>query len=401
MLDHNKLFDFTALAALKLPKSRAPTRENSTGTGSQPPAQQWQILPTEIFERIIDFLHADKTALVSCSMVCRDWFPTSRYHLYTLLPVIPVSLGGDCHKVNTAVALPGNCLLYGTNNGVYLSRNRTLVKVLKLPAVSQLDIVETHNLLLVLSGRRLLIGPLHLATGGDSALLSRRLVPYSSDASFFQVGDHAGKRVVVCVVHAGRFSSHFKLMEVVDTSDAGTFALQHLRSFYLPDRARSVHIWNKTVGVGLRSGFQCVEPLSLVTFPVPVGPPSPTYEDKKCRAMFRVGERFLLCYDCCAFYMDKAGTSYEAAFTIRWNNPAKQFALAAPYLLAFTDIGLQVWRTDTGAWAQTVYGTGIRLLSVTPQIVIKMGDGRVIAIRCAEPYVAGVREGATTVGAAG
>ncbi|KAJ7019799.1 CNH domain-containing protein [Mycena alexandri] len=401
MLDHNKLFDFVALAALKPPKSRAPTRENSTDTTfPQPPAQQWQILPTEIFERIVDFLHADKTALISCSTVCRDWFTSSRYHLYTLLPVIPVSMGEDCHKVNTAVALTGNCLLYGTNNGVYLSRNRTLVKVLKLPAVSQLDIVETHNLLLVLSGRRLLIGPLHLATGGDSALLYRRLVPCSSDASFFQVGTMQTKHIV-CVVHAGRFSSHFKLMEIVDTSDAGTFTLQHLRSFYLPDRARSVHIWNKTVGAGLRSGFQCVDPLSLVTFPVPVGPPSPMYEDKKCRAMFRVGERFLLCYDRCAFYMDKAGTSFEAAFTIRWDNPAKQFALAAPYLLAFTDIGLQVWRTDSGARAQTVYGTGIRLLSAAPRIVIKMGDGRVIAIRCAEPYVAGVREGATIAGAAG
>ncbi|KAJ7180852.1 CNH domain-containing protein [Mycena filopes] len=402
MLDRNKLFEFAPLAALKHSKSRGFTRDSSRVTEiPQPPAQRWQILPTEIFERIVDFLHADKNALLSCSMVCRDWFPTSRYHLYTLLPVIPVSLGQDCYKVNTAVALSGDCLLYGTNNGVYLSRNRTLVKVLKLPAVSQIDILETHDLLLILSGRRLLVGPLHLATQGHPALLYQRLVPYSSDASFFEIGDHAGKRVV-CVVHAGRFSSHFKLMEIVDSapSNASTaYTLQHLRSFYLPDRARSVHIWNKTVGAGLRSGFQCVDPISLVTFPVPVGPPPHVYEDKKCRAMFRVDERFLLCYDRCAFYMDKAGTSFQAAFMIRWDNPAKQFALAAPYLLAFTDVGLQAWRTDTGVRAQTVYGAGIRLLSAAPRIIIKMGDGRVMAIRCAEPYVASVREGGLVVGA--
>jgi hypothetical protein len=58
-----------------------------------------------------------------------------------------------------------------------------------------------------------------------------------------------------------------------------------------------VHIWNKTIGASLRTGFQCVDPLSLVTFPVPVGPALPTSDDKKCRAMFRVDERFLLCYD--------------------------------------------------------------------------------------------------------
>jgi hypothetical protein len=141
------------------------------------------------------------------------------------------------------------------------------------------------------------VGPLYLATSNTPALLYRRLVVLSSDASFFQVGDHAGKRVV-CIVHAGRFSSHFKLMEVVEAPPgAGTYTLRLLRSFYLPDRARSVHIWNKTIGAGLRRGFQCVDPLSLVTFPVPVGPATPVPDDKKCRAMFRVDERFLLCYD--------------------------------------------------------------------------------------------------------
>ncbi|KAJ6581795.1 CNH domain-containing protein [Mycena capillaripes] len=391
MLDHrSKLFDFTALATLKPPRNKPPTRNNTEY--APPPAQKWQILPTEIFERIVDFLHADKNSLISCSMVCRDWFPTSRYHLYTLLPVIPLALGENCHKVNTAVALTGDSLLYGTNNGIYLSRNRTLVRVLKLPAVSQIDALETHNLLLILSGRRLLLGPLYLATSSTPALLSGRLVLLASDASFFQVGDHAGKRVV-CIVHAGRFSSHFKLMEVVEIPNgANTYTLRHLRSFYLPDRARSVHIWNKTIGAGLRAGFQCVDPLSLVTFPVPVAPVHPVPDDKKCRAMFRVDERFLLCYDRCAFFMDKAGTSFEAAFAIRWEGTAKQFALAAPYLLAFTPAGLHAWRIDTGVRAQTVHGVGIRLLSATPRIVVKMGDGRIVALRCTEPYTASVRE---------
>ncbi|KAJ6514954.1 CNH domain-containing protein [Mycena vitilis] len=392
MVDRNKFFDFPALAARKHSKYRP---ANSTGTEyTTPPAQQWQVLPTEIFERIVDFLHGEKNSLVACSMVCRDWFPTSRYHLYTLLPVIPISLGENCHKVNTAVALDGDSMLYGTNNGIYLSRNRTLVKVLKLPAVSQIDILESHNLLLVLSGRRLCIGPLYVRTSKAPASFPQRLDlrQFSSDTSFFQVGEHASK-CVVCIVHAGRFSSHFKLMEVVKIpADVGTHTLRHLHSFYLPDRARSVHIWNKTIGASLRTGFQCVDPLSLVTFPVPVAPAQPVPDDKKCRAMFRVDERFLLCYDRCAFFMDKAGNSFEAAFTIRWEDTAKQFALAAPYLLAFTPAGLHAWRIDTGVCAQTVHGPNIRLLSAAPRIVVKMGDGRILALRCTEPYVASVRE---------
>jgi hypothetical protein len=106
-LDHrSKLFDFTVFTALKAPRSKLPTRDSSKDSEYlRPLTQQWQILPTEIFERILDFLHADTQALISCSTVCHEWYPTSRYHLCTLLPVWPLALGQNCHKVNTAVAL--------------------------------------------------------------------------------------------------------------------------------------------------------------------------------------------------------------------------------------------------------------------------------------------------------
>jgi hypothetical protein len=37
-------------------------------------------LPAELTDRIIDFLHADKDALLPCSLVCKAWLPSSRYH---------------------------------------------------------------------------------------------------------------------------------------------------------------------------------------------------------------------------------------------------------------------------------------------------------------------------------
>ncbi|KAJ7696426.1 CNH domain-containing protein [Mycena rosella] len=394
-MDRTRLFEFASLAALKPPKSKPPTRATSLSdihaTESPhppaPPCLAGGVLPIEVFERIIDFLHANKAALISCSLVCRSWFPTSRYHLYTLLPVIPVALGAGCRKINTAVALNPDTILYGMNNGVYLSRDHALLRVLKLPAVTQIDALAEHDLLLVLSGRRLLVGPLHLATGpaADPAQLYRRLALLSSDASFFQTGEHGGRRVV-CVVHAGRFSSHFKLFEAVcQVPGLGACALKLFRSFYLPDRAHSVHIWNKTIGAALRTSFQCVDPLSLVTFPVPVGPAPLDDPPRKPRAMFRVDERFLLCYDRCAFFMDKAGASSERAFALRWADAAKQFALHYPYLLAFTGAGMHAWRVDLGARVQTVHGAGIRLLAAAPRIVVKLGDGRIVALGCADP----------------
>ncbi|KAJ7656261.1 CNH domain-containing protein [Mycena polygramma] len=399
MLDRSKLFDSPALAALRHSKSMPQIGANSNDTEYTPsPAQQQQqqqVFPIEIFEWIIDFLHRDKNTLVACSMVCRNWFPTSRYHLYTLCPLIPLAWGENCPNITTAVVLDSDSMLYGTNDGVYLSRNGTLVKVLKLPAVSQIGVLKNHNLLLVLSGRRLCIESLSLAISSTPALLRQRLDlrQISSNANFFQVGEHAGKRVV-CIVHEVRYSSLLKLMEIVEIpAGAGTYTLRLLHSFDLDDRAHSVHIGNETIGVGLPAGFRCVDPESLVSFPLPVAPALPVYGRQKCRAIFRVDERFLLCYDRCAFFTDKAGISFEATFAIRWVDNARQFALSPPHLLAFTRAGLHAWHIDTGICVQTVRGPGIRLLSAAPRIVIKMGDGRIVALRC--PVVCRSREGVT------
>lgn len=39
-------------------------------------------LPNETWDTIIDFLHSDHPSLAVCSLVCRPWLPTSRYHLF-------------------------------------------------------------------------------------------------------------------------------------------------------------------------------------------------------------------------------------------------------------------------------------------------------------------------------
>ena len=40
-------------------------------------------LPNEIQDRILDFLHDSKPTLKACSLVCKTWVPTSRYHLFS------------------------------------------------------------------------------------------------------------------------------------------------------------------------------------------------------------------------------------------------------------------------------------------------------------------------------
>ena len=44
------------------------------------------MIPPEITDRIIDFLHGDHDTLRSCSLTCSEWLPSARFHLfYTLV----------------------------------------------------------------------------------------------------------------------------------------------------------------------------------------------------------------------------------------------------------------------------------------------------------------------------
>ncbi|KAK0497738.1 hypothetical protein EDD18DRAFT_1159106 [Armillaria luteobubalina] len=53
-----------------------------------------QILPPELCDIIIDFLHTDRASLISCSIVCKSWLPASRLHLWETLKLAPCNIDG-------------------------------------------------------------------------------------------------------------------------------------------------------------------------------------------------------------------------------------------------------------------------------------------------------------------
>ncbi|TFY57193.1 hypothetical protein EVJ58_g7175 [Rhodofomes roseus] len=40
------------------------------------------VVPPELCDYVIDYLHNDRKSLTACSLTCREWVPTSRHHLY-------------------------------------------------------------------------------------------------------------------------------------------------------------------------------------------------------------------------------------------------------------------------------------------------------------------------------
>ncbi len=59
----------------------------------QAPAQKQSycldIFPAEVWDRTLDFLHDDDDALANCTLVCRDWLNTARFHLFESLSITP------------------------------------------------------------------------------------------------------------------------------------------------------------------------------------------------------------------------------------------------------------------------------------------------------------------------
>jgi len=44
-------------------------------------------LPPEVTDCIIDHCHADRKSLSTCGMVCKSWYPASRYHLFSAVEI--------------------------------------------------------------------------------------------------------------------------------------------------------------------------------------------------------------------------------------------------------------------------------------------------------------------------
>ena len=42
-------------------------------------------LPAELIDTVVDFLHDDEESLANCSLVCREWLPATRYHIFNNL----------------------------------------------------------------------------------------------------------------------------------------------------------------------------------------------------------------------------------------------------------------------------------------------------------------------------
>ena len=117
--------------------------------------------------------------------------------------------------------------MYGTDSGVYVSDRRpkaadaTPKRVLDISSVTQLDVLEEYQLLLVLASKALLSYPLEVLdpSDGQSPLL-KRPKKIQNHANFFKAGVCMGRHLV-CSAKMSGISTTIKVFEPMDTVSKG------------------------------------------------------------------------------------------------------------------------------------------------------------------------------------
>ncbi|OCH85211.1 CNH-domain-containing protein [Obba rivulosa] len=288
------------------------------------------------------------------------------------------------NRVNCAAPFSyGRRAVYGTDDGVYLSnlweRNRDPVKVLALKDVTQVDVLEDYQLLIVLSERQVITLPLDALDPMDPLAGLKRAKRIASHISFFKAGVCLGK-TLVCVVKASPLSSTIKTLEPIDQNirgrskptfrkllQGGNDTLRVFKEFYIPVQSSSIHFLKTRLCVGCTNGFEIVDLETLDTQGL-LDPADQSLDFVRKRenlrplAIYRIDNEFLLCYDEFAFYVNKTGWRSRKDFMVYWEGSPTGFALHYPYVLAFEPTFVEIRHVETGSMSQIIQGNNLRCL---------------------------------------
>ncbi|ORX91433.1 CNH-domain-containing protein [Basidiobolus meristosporus CBS 931.73] len=285
-------------------------------------------------------------------------------------------------------------IVIGAEDGIYAGiegSRKSFKKIIEIERVSQIAVLESYNILLVLADKVLVTFP--LATLDSMELVSiKRARKISSHVSFFKVGVCLGK-TLVCVVKSTALSSTIKTYEPipVDTtkkkSSLGKLLIRSsgdgmkvYKEFYIPTESSSVHFLRSKLCVGCTKGFEIVDLESLNTQDL-LDPADENLnfvlkrENIRPISIFRIRDGdFLLCYDEFAFYVNKNGRRSRPNFIINWEGAPSAFALQYPYAIAFDPSFIEIRHIETGELAQVIVAKNLRPLCIESNTVHCVAD---------------------------
>lgn len=265
----------------------------------------------------------------------------------------------------------GKKLIYGTDNGIYTSDRRSKdreqppKRVLDLQTVTQIDVLEEYQLLLVLSNRSLFSLPLAALDPNEPAL-TRRPKKIQSHCNLFKTGICLSRHLVCCV-KSSALSTTIKVYEPNDAMskakkqkglgkmfNSGQDELKPFKEFYIPTESSSVHFLKTKLCVACARGFEVVSLETLET--QSLLDQADTSLDFVARRegvkpihIERLNGEFLLNYSEFSFFVNRNGWRARPEWRIDWEGSPQSFALSYPWILAFEPNFIELRNIESGA----------------------------------------------------
>ncbi|KXT07054.1 hypothetical protein AC578_7278 [Pseudocercospora eumusae] len=265
----------------------------------------------------------------------------------------------------------GRKLVIGTDFGVYICDRKPKdasvkpKRVLDQKMVTQLEVLEQHQILVVLADKAVCTYPLE-ALEDDSPGAPSKRGRKICHANYINAGMCNGQ-TLVCCVKSTSLSSTVKVYEPMDSMTKGKkksgFAkmlasgqevLKPYKEFYIPMESNSIHFLRSKLCVGGAKGFEIVSLETLETQSLlDQADTSLDFvarkENVKPIYIERNTSEFLLCYNDFSFYVNKNGWRARGDWKILWEGSPNAFATwGEKYILAFEPEFIEIRQSDTG-----------------------------------------------------
>lgn len=283
----------------------------------------------------------------------------------------------------------GRKLIYGTDSGIFVSDRRAKdaaakpIRVLDATNVTQIDVLEEYQLLLVLSQKSLLSYSLSALNPHEPAL-SKRPKKIQSHCNFFKTGICLGRHLVCCV-KSSALSTTIKVFEPNDAMskgkkqkgfkmfNSGQDELKAFKEFYIPTESSSIHFLKSKLCVACARGFEVVSLETLETQSLlDQADTSLDFVARKENVrpihIERLNGEFLLNYSEFSFFVNRNGWRARPDWRIDWEGQPQSFALSYPWILAFESNFIEIRNIDTNA-VHIVPHKNIRMLHTSTREV--------------------------------
>ncbi|KAI9015687.1 hypothetical protein CLU79DRAFT_707318 [Phycomyces nitens] len=299
---------------------------------------------------------------------CQREMKNQKQPVFDIQPILPERTFYVNSKINHIVTFKnGQLYVLGTDNGVYIGRVMSQSaprKVLNLERVTQVNVLESDQLLMVLADKVLWEYP--LAILNDTSQVQMPGIKVETQVPFFHVG-YCLEKTLVCVPQISPLSTnivHYEpsnSLEKKSGSFLGLFGkpkkastktrLKISRKTYVPSEAWALELTPNNLLITCKRGIVIVDmhtnKIDYLLDPKDKNLDFITSREKdesrlnigidvKRISLFRNHlKEYIVCYDEYAFYIDKKGRRKYPNFLIEWEGTPDAFAYSYPYLIAF------------------------------------------------------------------